>query len=63
MDLKKQNDCECSQVLNITFWKREVNTFNGLAGDMQIVDQFRYLGVSIDKRLNFNSHVETVGKI
>ena len=48
---------------NNTFWKREVNTFNGLAGDMQIVDQFRYLGVSIDERLNFNSHVETVGKI
>ena len=42
--------------------KIEVNTFNGLAGDMQIVDKFRYLGVSIDKRLNFNSHVASVQK-
>ena len=42
--------------------KIEVNTFNGLAGDMQIVDKFRYLGVSIDKRLNFNSHVTSVQK-
>ena len=42
--------------------KIEVNTFNGLAADMQIVDKFRYLGVSIDKRLNFNSHVASVQK-
>ena len=42
--------------------KIEVNTFNGLAGDMQIIDKFRYLGVSIDKRLNFNSHVASVQK-
>ena len=40
--------------------KIEVNTFNGLAGEMQIVDKYRYLGVSIDKRINFNSHVASV---
>ena len=42
--------------------KIEVNTFNGLAGDMQIVDKCRYSGVSIDQRLNFNSHVASLQK-
>ena len=46
--------------------KIEVNTFNGLAGEMQIVDKYRYLGVSIDKRINFQPcciSAESVGKI
>ena len=31
----------------------EIDELEGLASELDIVDKFKYLGVSIDKRMNF----------
>ena len=40
----------------------EIDDLEGIAGEIDIVDKFKYLGVSIDKRLNFHSHIASIQK-
>ena len=51
---------------DFTLWKNnhcnEIVELESLAGEMDIVDKFKYLGVSIDNRLNFHSHIASIQK-
>ena len=40
----------------------EIDERGGLGGVIDIVDKFKYLGVSIDKRLNAQSHIANIQK-
>ena len=40
----------------------EIDELESLAGEIDIVDKFKYLGVSIDKRLNFHSQIASIQK-
>ena len=45
-----------------TITATEIDELEGLAGEIDIVDKLKYLGVSIDKRLNFHSHIASIQK-
>ena len=38
----------------------EIDELEALAGEIDIVDKFQYLGVDIDKRLNFHSQIASI---
>ena len=40
----------------------EIYELESLAGEIDFVDDFKYLGVSIDKRLSFVSHIVSIQK-
>ena len=43
-----------------TITATEIDELEGLAGEIDIEDKFKYLGVSIDKRLNFHSNIASI---
>ena len=55
-----------SKCTNLPFGKTitptKIDELEGLAGEIDIVDNIKYLGVCIDKRLNFHSHMASIQK-
>ena len=56
----KKTNVNVSKYTILSFAPTEIDELEVLAGEIDIVDKFKYFGVSIDKRLNFTSQVARI---